>query len=149
MEINFDALEKYIYKNIPISLSLGVKIDDATSDEIILTAPLEANINHKNTVFGGSLHSVATLACWSLLYINIQKYYESCEIVISSSKIDYKKPVKEDFSAICVKPNETDWEKFIKMLDRKGKGRISLKAKIYQGDSLAVDYLGEFVVIKV
>jgi hypothetical protein len=34
VEINFDALEKYIYKNIPISLSLGVKIDDATSEKM-------------------------------------------------------------------------------------------------------------------
>ena len=63
-------LENYLHKHIPISSAMGIHVDHAATDHIILKAPLSNNINHKMTVFGGSLHSAATLACWSLLHVN-------------------------------------------------------------------------------
>ncbi len=40
------------------------------------------------------------------------------------------------------------WNRFIKMLHSKGKGRIQLEAKIYQAEKLAVDYKGTFAALK-
>ena len=54
-------LEKYLHKHIPISSAMGVKVDVASSERVVLSAPFLNNINHKQTVFGGSLHAVATL----------------------------------------------------------------------------------------
>jgi thioesterase domain-containing protein len=139
-------LENYLLKHIPISAALGVKVDSASSQQVILSAPLSNNINHKSTVFGGSLHSVATLACWSLLHVNLsESNFENVQIVISSSEISYLAPVISDFKVKCSMSDTLDWERFQKILQKKGKARIALIAKIFQGSQPCVDYSGVFV----
>ena len=142
-------LENYLLKHIPISAAMGVKVDRACSNQIILSAPLSNNINHKNTVFGGSLHAVATLACWSLLHINLLNLLkENCQIVIASSEIQYLAPVSSDFKTESHMPDALNWECFIKTLRKRGKARLKLSAQIIQESQLCVDYSGIFVAIK-
>ncbi|MGE3318013.1 MAG: YiiD C-terminal domain-containing protein [Candidatus Berkiella sp.] len=69
--------------------------------------------------------------------------------MISHSEVEYVLPVTSDFKAVCGKPDDKAWEHFIKVLDKKGKARIALNAKIYQSNQLAVDYHGKFVVLGV
>ena len=93
-------LENYLLQHIPLSAAIGVKVEAALSEHVILSAPFLNNINHKNTVFGGSLHAVATLACWSLLYVNLLEMSEkNIQIVIASSEIFYTAPVISDFKS--------------------------------------------------
>lgn len=145
--MNNNELQNYIYEHIPISVSLGIEVKEAALDKVILGAPILLNINHKNTAFGGSLHCVATLSCWSLVFINLKPHFQSTEIVISGSEIKYLNPVKSDFTVECLMNNRQEWIKFASILRKKGKGRIKLNAKIYEGSKLAVDYYGEFVAI--
>lgn len=146
--MNTTFLENYLRENIPLSIALGVAVSLATPKTVILTAPIRPNINHKSTAFGGSLHSVATLACWSLLFINLKQLNIHAEIVISSSDAKYLAPVTTDFKAECTLENNHDLDRFEKMLVKKGKARIKLHATIYQSETLALDYYGEFVAIK-
>lgn len=92
------SLKTYLQSHIPISEAMGVCVEHASKEKVILTAPFANNINHKKTVFGGSLHAVATLACWSLLHLNL----EEVQIVITRSEVDYRAPVDGDFKAECV-----------------------------------------------
>jgi thioesterase domain-containing protein len=141
-------LEKYLLKHIPISSSMGVKVDSSSSERVVLKAPFLNNINHKQTVFGGSLHAVATLACWSLLHINLVALFKDpIQIVIASSEIKYLAPVTSDFKAECLHPNIDPWERFLTTLRRKGKARLQLSAKILEKGQLCVDYSGTFVAI--
>lgn len=142
------SLEEYIYGHIPVTKALGIKIDHASAEEIIVSAPFSNNINHKKTVFGGSLHSVVTVACWGLLYENFKADIEPVEIVIRHSEIDYLHAVTSDFKARCLMPAENEWQHFLKVLNRKNRSRIQLHATIYQGEELAVDFHGTFAVIK-
>jgi len=142
------VLEKYILEHIPITSPMGIRVDQATPEQVILFAPSSPNINHKMTVFGGSLHAVATLACWGLLYLKLLEINLSAQIVISSSEVQYLAPVTTDFKAECHMPDSIEWKKFIKILERKGKGRIKLHAKIFQDHQLAVSYTGTFVALK-
>lgn len=147
---NLEAtLENYLREHIPITSAMGIGVEHASAGRVILSAPISSNINHKNTVFGGSLHAVATLACWSLLYINLLDLHEeNVQIVITSSQVEYPAPVVSDFKAECCTPPAVEWERFLKMLHRKGKGRLKLSAKIFEGGQLCVDYTGDFVAIK-
>jgi thioesterase domain-containing protein len=140
-------LEDYIRQNIPISVSMGIQVESASPNEVTLSAPFLNNVNHKKTVFGGSLHAVATLACWGLLHLNL-KNLNPIEIVITHSHVDYLTPVVSDFIVQGLFPEEAVWNRFIEMLHSKGKGRIQLEAKIYQGEKLAVDYKGTFAALK-
>lgn len=139
-------LEKYLLEQIPISSAMGILVNLATSERVVLSASFLKNINHKKTVFGGSLHAVATLACWSLLHVNLEN--QDVQIVISHSEISYLYPVATDFKAECCLPDALTWERFMKILLRKGKSRIQLTAKIFQEDALCVNYSGTFVAIK-
>lgn len=142
-------LENYLHQHIPISSAIGVKVESASPEKIILTAPFQNNINHKKTVFGGSLHAVATLACWSLLHVNLTELFEdSVQIVIAKSEVDYLAPVASDFKAECLFPDLKAWELFIATFRKKGKARLLLHAKISQNERLCVDYSGVFVALK-
>lgn len=141
-------LEKYLHKHIPISSAIGVKVDVASSERVVLSAPFLNNINHKQTVFGGSLHAVATLTCWSLLHINlVDLFKDSVQIVIASSEINYLTPVTSNFKAECLHPQINAWERFLTILRKKGKARLQLNARISENGQLCVDYSGIFVAI--
>jgi thioesterase domain-containing protein len=141
-------LQEYLYDHIPLSKALGISVQLATIEQVILQAPLDLNINHKKTAFGGSLYSVATLACWSLVFLNVRCLNIHSEIVISGGDIKYLAPVKDDFTVKCIIENQEELLRFKMMLHKKSKSRIRLNARIYQGSCLAVDYAGDFVALK-
>ncbi len=145
MDIMNITLENYLHEQIPISKALGIRAKEATPQKVTLTAPLAENINHKKTVFGGSLHAVTTLACWSLIHLNLENSYE---IVIGKSEIEYLKPVTSDFEATCYFPEEKEWQRFHHILLRKGKARLQLNAAIMQNNTIAVNFTGTFIAIK-
>lgn len=147
--ITAQELQDYIHAHIPISRAMGLKIEQAAKDKVILSAPITLNINHKKTVFGGSLQSISTLACWSLVFINLKDSLDNIyEIVIYKSEIKYLRPVTKDFRVQCEVTNKEEFGKFQNTLLKRSKGRISLVARIYQDGVLAVDYKGEFVAIR-
>lgn len=145
--MNCKTFNEFLFKSVPIAKAMGITIDGITDDHVILRAPLSPNINHKHTAFGGSLHSVATLACWCYLHLQL-KQREEAPIVIVSSQISYLRPVEGDFYAICKAPHHDEWEKFLKAFSKKGKGRLELKAEIIQNDQVCVAYSGVFAAIK-
>jgi len=139
-------LENYLHENIPISKAMGITALEVSKNKVTLQANFKKNINHKKTAFGGSLHAVCALSCWSLLYVNLEQF-QPCEIIIAQSNVNYLAPVTEDFKAICTFPEKADWDKFLKAFVSKKKGRIALKSQIYQKEQLAVEFTGVFAAI--
>lgn len=143
------VLEAKLWEQIPLCEAMGVKLEAASTDHVLLFAPIKPNINHKKTAFGGSLHALATIACWSLLQ---NKLLEECsvpfQIVIARSKVDYLAPVTEDFSAECRFNDSVEWAKFMRAFERRGKARLPMNAIITEAGRLCVDYHGTFVAIK-
>ena len=148
MNISLQDVEDYLHKHIPISAAMGVRARAATKERVVLYAPLDLNINHKSTAFGGSLQAVATLSCWTLLHLNLRHAARAGEIVISSSNINYIRPVTKDFEAEAALPEGSRWPLFLKTFERHGKARIQLTASIVEDDELAIDYTGSFAALK-
>lgn len=142
-----DQLKEYLYTHIPLSQNLAIEFVTICSEKIVISAPLVPNINHQQTVFGGSLHAVTTLSCWSFLFVQLQMFMP-LDILITSSHIQYLQPVLKDFQATCFMPDIDKWSRFIQTLERKGKARIALKSLIYQDEKCAVDYQGTFAALK-
>ncbi len=140
-----NTLERYLHDHIPISKAMGVSIAAADEVEVILRAPLAANINHRDTVFGGSASAVATLAAWSLLHTRLQGDGFASRLVIQRNTMAYDLPIAGDFTARATYDPETDWARFTKILSRKGKARITVASVLeYQG-RVAGRFSGEFV----
>ena len=90
-------LEAYIHKQIPITAAMGVRVIEATVDRVELFAPLAPNINHRETVFGGSAAAVATLAAWTLVLLRMRSENLTGRLVIARNSMEYQKPVTNDF----------------------------------------------------
>ncbi len=143
-----EAVQAYLHEHIPLSRDMGVTVVLASTDEVILTAPLAPNINHKSTAFGGSISALAILAAWTLLHVRLQKLQFSYQIVISSNQVEYRQPVQSEFRARCTVPPASEWERFERMLMRFGRARIRLQAGVYMGDLLAASFTGEYVALQ-
>ncbi len=127
-----------------LAIHLGVVVELAGDESVILRAPLGANANHKGTAFGGSLFSVAALAGWAWLTRYLAQQGLAAEAVIQDAQIDYLLPVTGEFRAVLLAPSRTDIERFRRMLRRAGRGRLRAAVAIHSGASVATRFSGVF-----
>lgn len=139
--------EQIIHGKIPISREMGISLERYGISGLVIKAPLQNNINHKQTAFGGSLNAVAALSCWTFLYLMLNQIEDTHpQIVIQKSSINYLQPVDTDFEAVCEWPPASKLALFRKMYHRKKKARIELTSKIFTRNEPAVIFSGVFVV---
>lgn len=138
-------LEHYLHKQIPLSAAMKVSVQSATTDSVILSAPLEPNINHKSTAFGGSVSALGVLAAWSLLHLRLVDAGFDCEIVIQSNQMDYDRPVRGRFTAVSSLADGSAWPAFLNMLTRKKRARIEVQSLLTYGDATVGRLKGKFV----
>ena len=140
-------LTQYLHEHIPLSKAMGVEVLTATVAGVKLAAPLAPNINHRDTVFGGSAVALAILSAWSLLHIRLRAASISSRIVIQKSTMNYERPIIEDFVVSSLILDSTSWSKFMNTLERKHRARISVAAVLHcQGEKVA-EFMGEFVAL--
>ena len=139
-------IEELLLSKIPITRAMGVRVDDYDGQRLILSAPLEANVNHLGTAFGGSLNALAVLSGYGLLWLELQE--KECHIVIRDSSISYERPVRGEIRAICVRPDAEALAQFKKTFHEKGRARIALSATIESQGITAVRFQGTFVALR-
>lgn len=140
-------LEATLHKQIPLTRAMHLHVQDYDGHELRMRAPLGPNVNQHTTAFGGSLAAATTLAGWGLVWILLQDHYPAGKIVIQESTIAYVRPVTDDFVAVCQHPGEKAVRTLFTMLDRKGKGRIDLRAEVMQEGKPCVSFQGRYVVL--
>lgn len=140
-------LESYIHQQIPITAAMGVRVVKATIDQVTLAAPLAANINHRETVFGGSAAAIATLAAWTLILVRMRAENLSGRLVIARNSMEYQKPIVDDFTAVATADDLNSWRKFVAGLNRKGRGRVSATSRLMFDDEQMAAFEGQFVVM--
>ena len=145
---NIIEVESYLHEHIPLSKSMEVKVKQVDENGITLTAPLTPNINHRSTVFGGSVSALAILAGWTLVHANLQALSLSSRIVIQRNSIEYLQPIDGDFIAVCRFPSVEVWERFIKILERKSKSRIELNVDVFGDGVKAGRFTGVYVAMR-
>jgi len=139
-------LEARLHQQIPLTRAVGIEVVRYSGSSLVLRAPLAPNVNHEQTVFGGSLYSVAVLAGWGLMVLVLEDQQLDGHIVIQHSEIAYLHPVECDFEACSTLPDPEELDQFLKMVTRKGKGRLRLQTLIGPADNPAVRFTGSFVV---
>ena len=139
-------IEQLLHRKIPITRSMGVRVEDYDGHRLVVSAPLDANVNHLGTAFGGSLNALAVLSGYGLLWLELQD--SECHIVIRSSSVSYDRPVTGEIRAICVRPNDEALAHFKRTFHERGKARISLAATIDEQGITAVRFHGTFVALR-
>lgn len=146
--MNAAELEQYLHRHIPISGAMGIAVVAASPDLVELKAALAPNVNHRSTAFGGSVASLAVLAGWSLLRIGLDEFTPTPQIVIQRSTIEYMAPIRADFSALCRRPSDEAWQRFLSAFMRRGRGRLRLLSDVRCEGEPAGHLTGEFVAMK-
>ena len=139
-------MEALFYDKMPITRAMGVRVEEYDGRRLVLTAPLRENVNHLGTAFGGSLHALAVLSGYGLLWLELRD--TESDIVIRDSSISYDRPVRSDLRAACVRPEEKALDAFKRQFHQKGLARIVLTATIEDAGVTAVRFRGTFVALR-
>ena len=141
------SLERVLHAQILISRALGVEVLRADDKGVLLTAPLEANANHRKTFFGGSAAALATLAAWAFAHRKLlDEHGLDADLVIQRSRMEYFGPASAQVDAECVMPLPETWDRMLRTVRRRGKGRIQLKVELRSEGAVVGSFEGAFVV---
>ena len=140
-------LEQYLHEHIPLSQSMGVSVVSVDIDTVILEAPLGPNINHRETVFGGSASALAILAAWSLLHIRLRAEGIDARLVIQRNTMEYEQPICGEFTARSSLDQIEGWSRFIRILERKGRARVTVLSVLEHSGRVVGRLSGEFVAL--
>lgn len=139
------GLERYLHRHIPLSQAMQVRVREASPERVVLAAPLAPNINHRETVFGGSASALALLAAWSLLYLGLEQAGAGARLVVQRNTIDYERPIVADFSAAAARPATAAWHRFLTVLARRGRARIGVAVTLASAGETVGRLEGDFV----
>lgn len=140
-------VQRYLYQYIPLSAAMGVQVRIARLEHVKLAAPLAPNVNHTETVFGGSAAALATLSAWTLLHLRIEDARLDTRLVIQRSRMEYEKPIPGDFEAVCDFNDQPAWERFQATFARRGRARLTLAAYLMHQTHRVASFEGEFVAL--
>jgi thioesterase domain-containing protein len=139
-------LERYLHAQIPISKAMGVRVLRADARGVLLSAPLKANVNHRQTFFGGSAAALATLAAWGLAHERLLEHAGlDVHLVIQRSSMEYLEPAAAEVEAECVAPPDKAWDRLARTVQRWGKGRIELHVELRAAGAVVGSFEGSFV----
>jgi len=142
-------LEHYLHEHIPLSRAMQVSVVSVQPESVVLSAPLAPNINHRETVFGGSSSAVAILAAWSLVHTRLNSSGLPSRLVIQRNTMNYEQPISGAFAAHSFIAHPEAWQSFTRLLKRKGRARITASSNIVFSGQTVGHFEGEFVALGV
>jgi thioesterase domain-containing protein len=145
--VNEADVEAYLHEHIPISRAMGISVVEASGSRVSLRAPLEPNVNHRSTVFGGSCASVAILAAWTVVHLRVRAAGTEGRVVIQRGATEYRLPIQGTFTATCEAPPTPVWDRFDRVLRRRGQARIELAAVVTSAGTVVATFSGTYVAI--
>jgi thioesterase domain-containing protein len=146
--MNKDAAQEYIEANIPITKIMGMKIQKLTRNEVVVAMEHAPNVNHQGSAFGGSIDSLFYVTCWAYVQLLIEDFDPHPRIVGRRGKATFSKPIKSDFEARLIIPDQNIVAGFLEDLNMKGKARLITQALIEYEREIAAEFEGEFVVLR-
>ena len=144
LEAMEQRLEAELHDTIPLVRALGLKVARSFDGEVIFNAALAPNINDKGCAFGGSLASLLTLACWSVLRVHTWARLMPSDIFVHTSRIVYVAPIWADFTVHASLSPEALVE-FTETLAVKGKAAAIIRAEVRAADGVAATMEARFV----
>jgi len=141
-------LQDKLQREIPMCGQMGIRVHTNGSDGLVMRLPLDANRNHQQTAFAGSLNALCTIAGWSSVYLLLRQLDRRGNIVIRRSTIRYHEPVaSSEIYARCPPVAAEARQYFLEMLDDKGQAKLDLAVEIAGPNGPLVSFSGSYVVV--
>ena len=141
-------VQALLYKEVPLSRSIGIRVHRYLEDRLELRADLAPNVNVHGTAFGGSLYSVCALAGWCLLVLKLEENDLDPRIMLAGAKMKYFKPVTETISATSYFSADHDFDEFVDTLHGCQKARLKIPVDVeLETTKTAARFIGDFVAL--
>ncbi len=136
-------------RKMPPVAALGAKPLGYDGNALRMGAPLKANVNDKGCAFGGSLSGLMTLAGWGWVTLRLQLAGLDADVYVADSQVKYLSPLYEDLIAEATPAASESWEQFLDTLQRYGKARITMQARVpIAAGGEATVFSGRFVAMR-
>ena len=142
-----DEITTHLHTQIPMTRQMGILVTRFDETEVETAAPLEANINHQQSAFGGSIAALGIVTGFVAIWGNLQSRGIQAELVIQHSETDFSKPALGDMEARSRTLSSTAMEEFTKTLEKNGRARILVTSDIFAQGKLIASNTGTFVAI--
>lgn len=140
------ALQHVWHETIPMSKAMGLGISYYDGKQLLTYCDAKFNKNLHNTMFAGSIYTLATLTGWGWVYLTLAEYQDQLQgdIVLAEANIRYHTPIK---GLVYGQVVESDVSGAFDNLARGKNARIKLTANIYSGENIAATFTGSYFVL--
>ena len=137
-------LQQLWHETIPLSKAMNINICYFDEQKLLTSCEPSFNKNLHNTMFAGSIYTLATLTGWAWVYFLLQKQTYHADIVLAEGSIRYVAPLEGIAHAQTTLNLITgDTEPLIA-----GKNaRFNINVEVCCGDKVAALFSGSYVAI--
>ena len=151
-----DAATTLLHRWMPLTAAAGVIVTSATPARVELALPLEPNLNHQGTAFGGSVSVLGIVAGWLLVRTRAEAELEAgrepdggLDVVIQSSTTRYIRPIDADASAVAAWGEPDDWPTVWPVFERAGRAQVAVRSEVHSGGRVRAVHDGVYVLHRV
>lgn len=138
-------LEVFLREKIPVANAMAFHVVHWDGVSIRLQAPLDANVNYKDTAFGGSIATLATLAAWCLITLYTEEKFGECDAWAYKSEITYTAPIATDIVVEAVIPLPEVMQKYDQDLKTKSRAKLPIDVRVMDTHSkVGASFTGTF-----
>ena len=138
------ALQALWHKTIPLSKAMNMNICYFNNETLITNCEPTFNKNLHDTMFAGSIYTLATLTGWGWVYFNLQHYSQKADIVLAQGNIRYIAPLSgvahARTSLVQVTGNG-------EALAQGKNARFSIEVEVCCGDNTVAIFTGSYVAV--
>lgn len=138
------ALQDTWQHTIPLSAYMQLSIERFDGYQLQCTAPLAPNINLHQTMFAGSIYTLATLTGWGLLYLQLQSQGLTGMQVLADASIRYIKPITGAPQATCRLANV---QGDLQPLRQGRRVKQQIRVEVYCDQVLCAEFTGLYAVL--
>jgi len=143
------ALQDVWHDTIPLSKAMNLQISYYDSEKLVTICDADFNKNLHQTMFAGSIYTLATLTGWGWVYLALKekkKVTKSIDgdIVLAEANIRYHSPIKGlAFGQVVQADVSGQFDTLIKG----NKARINLSVHVYCGENIAATFKGCYFIL--
>lgn len=137
-------LQKIWHETIPLSKAMNMEIPFYDGKQLLTCCDTNFNKNLHNTMFAGSIYTLATLTGWGWVYLAMEQENLRSDIVLADAQIRYHKPVKGPANGqVLLEHVNADFSTY----DSRGKVRFNIEVSVLCGDEVVATFKGLYFAV--
>lgn len=140
-----EELYQEIYKRIPMSEKIGIKLTHYDDERLETSLSLGGNSNaYESSMFAGSSYCQAVLTGWSLLWISLKELGLDAEIMLIDGSIRHRRPIQGECRASATRAQVQSLSKAFK--PRHSRSRFKIAVQLYSDNHRVAEFEGIYLL---